>query len=356
MLLVSKTPALTYDDVLLVPGRSSVLPKDADTGVDLGESGIRLSIPILSSAMDTVTESAMAIAMARNGGMGVIHKNLSPDTQASEIRKVKDLGLPVAAAIGVSPQDYPIRSKLLHDSGVDVLCVDTAHGHSEMVLEAISALRKVYPKTFIIGGNIVTSRAAIDLFRAGANAVKVGVGPGSICTTRLVAGVGFPQLSAIDQVYEFTRTVGMVLIADGGIRYPGDVAKAIAAGADLVMLGSVLSGTDETPGDVIESPYPHKIYRGMGSEDAMIAGSSDRYFQDKTKKMVAEGVVSRVPAKGPVSSILHQYVGGLKASMGYTGCRTIGDMKGGVEFVQITNSGLAESKPHSVDVLGVGFR
>ncbi len=347
--LRSNTPALTYDDVLLVPAHSRCLPNEVDTSVSVGR--LKLRVPIISSAMDTVTESAMAIALAEEGGIGVIHKNLTVDEQTKQVSEVKSRGLLVGAAVGIGESGLE-RSRRLVEAGVDLLCVDTAHGHSEGVLLAVSLVRKTFPDVNVMAGNVVTSEAALALVNAGADIVKVGVGPGSICTTRMVSGVGFPQLSAVNEVYEACSPYGAWVVADGGVRYSGDIAKAIGAGADAVMLGSLLSGTDESPGEVIEhGGLRHKVYRGMGSLEAMKKGSHDRYFQDLSKKLTAEGVNARVPYKGSVREIIHQLVGGLRSAMGYTGHSTISYMVGNCEFVRITGNGVAESRVHSVEVI-----
>ncbi len=472
-------PSLTFDDLLLKPAFSKVLPADANTKSKITKN-ISLEIPIISAAMDTVTESRLAIAIAQCGGIGCIHKNLSIKDQADEVRRVKKFesgmvinpvtitpeetlqnalhlmktygisGIPVvkdgtkklvgiltnrdvrfatdkkqlvkelmtkenlitakagvskaearsllhknkieriiiidgsnnciglmtgkdlektkqfplaskdeegrllvAAAIGVG-RDGLKRAEALVEAGVDILVADTAHGHSFGVIETVAELKKLYPKQEIIAGNIATKEAAKALFDAGADAVKVGIGPGSICTTRIVAGVGVPQISAIFDVVEFCDRVKMPAISDGGIRFSGDLAKAIAAGASCVMLGGLLAGTEETPGEmVLYKGRSYKIYRGMGSLGAMARGSADRYFQhDVTDKLklVPEGVEGRVPYKGNVADVIHQLVGGLKSAMGYTGNSTIEEMRKNCSFVRITNSGLRESHPHSISI------
>ncbi|CAA7620385.1 IMP dehydrogenase [Candidatus Terasakiella magnetica] len=471
--------ALTFDDVLLVPAESNVLPAQADTRTKLTRS-IELGIPMLSAAMDTVTESRLAIALAQAGGIGVIHKNLDIEAQASEVRKVKKFesgmvvnpltihpdqpladalrlmsdykisGIPVvergsgklvgiltnrdvrfasdaaqpvyelmtkdklvtvregvnkveakrllhqhriekllvvdaeyrciglitvkdiekaqahptaakdekgrlraAAATGVGPDGFN-RAMALIEAEVDVIVVDTAHGHSRGVLDAIREIKKASPLIQIVGGNIATPEAARALIEAGADAVKVGIGPGTICTTRMVAGVGVPQLSAIMEVAEVAHKHGVMVIADGGIKYSGDIAKAIAAGADCVMIGSLFAGTEESPGEVfLFQGRSYKSYRGMGSIGAMARGSADRYFQaevgDKLK-LVPEGVEGRVPYKGPVETVIHQLIGGLRAGMGYTGNATIGDMQTRCTFRRITSAGLRESHVHDVSI------
>ncbi|MFE0754348.1 IMP dehydrogenase [Inquilinus sp. NPDC058860] len=470
--------ALTFDDVLLVPQASSILPGEADTRTRLTKR-IELGIPLLSAAMDTVTEAPLAIAMAQAGGIGVIHRNLDIERQAEEVRKVKRFesgmvvnpitigpnasmaealalmdrhgisGFPVVEDNGklvgiltnrdvrfatnptqpvrelmtkdrlvtvregvgkdeakrllhqnriekllVVDQDYRCiglvtvkdivkaqlhpnackdeqgrlrvaaatgtgdkgisRAEALFDAGVDVLVLDTAHGHSEGVLKSVERARRLTNSTQLVAGNVATADAAKALIDAGADAVKVGIGPGSICTTRMVAGVGVPQLTAVMDVVEVCRKAGIPVISDGGIKYSGDLAKAIAAGADVVMLGSLFAGTDEAPGEVIlYQGRSYKSYRGMGSLGAMARGSADRYFQQEvsdTLKLVPEGVEGRVPYKGPIANVVHQLVGGLKAAMGYTGSRTIADLHQRAEFVRITNAGLRESHVHDITV------
>ena len=471
--------ALTFDDVLLVPAASSVLPGQANTSTRLTKS-ITLNIPLISAAMDTVTESGLAIALAQAGGIGVIHKNITAEQQAQEVRRVKKFesgmvvnpvtifpdqtladalqlreqyrisGIPVverasgklvgiltnrdmrfatnlqqpvaelmtkdglitapenverdqaikllhqnrieklmvvdasyrcvglitvkdidkakahpmackdeqgrlrvAAATGVGDDGFA-RAEALLDAGVDVLIVDTAHGHSKGVLDAISRIKRHSNYAQVVGGNIATPEAAQALIDAGADAVKVGVGPGSICTTRIVAGVGVPQLTAVMETAVAARKAGIPVIADGGIKYSGDIAKAIAAGADCVMIGSLLAGTEESPGEVIlYQGRTYKDYRGMGSLGAMARGSADRYFQEEVRdsmKLVPEGVEGRVPYKGPASTVVHQLVGGLKAAMGYTGNATVAEMQTNCKFRRITGAGIRESHVHDVIV------
>ncbi len=470
--------ALTFDDVLLEPGVSEILPAQADLRTRLTRE-IELGIPILASAMDTVTEAPMAIAMAQAGGIGVVHRNLDIDRQAEEVRKVKRFesgmvvnpitirpgatladalvlmqshrisGIPVteedgtlvgiltnrdvrfasepetpvselmtrdrlvtvservdageakrllhqhriekllvvdddfrciglitvkdiekaqthplackdaagslrvAAATGTGPQGLE-RAEALFDAGVDVLVIDTAHGHSAAVLRSVGEARRMTNYTQIIAGNVATADGARALIEAGADAVKIGIGPGSICTTRVVAGVGVPQLTAVMEASRACREDGVPAIADGGIKYSGDLAKAVAAGADCAMIGSLLAGTDEAPGEVIlYQGRSYKSYRGMGSVGAMARGSADRYFQQEvteTLKLVPEGVEGRVPYRGPVAGVLHQLAGGMKAAMGYTGNRTIAEMQVGCRFLKITNAGLRESHVHDVTV------
>jgi IMP dehydrogenase len=469
---------LTYDDVLLVPAYSEVMPRETDTSSFLTKK-IPVRIPVLSAAMDTVTESAMAIALAQEGGIGVLHKNMSIDQQAAEVRKVKrsesgmiqdpltlmdnatiadalkimrdnkiggipivngagklvgiltnrdlrfeqdmkkrvkevmtsqnlitivgatslakaelilrqhkieklpvvdktgkliglitykdiikfksrpnsckdDFGrLRVAAAVGVTA-DVLARVEALVNAGVDAIIIDTAHGHSKGVLDTLKKVKKAYPTLQIVVGNIATAEAAKALVKAGADAVKVGIGPGSICTTRIIAGVGVPQLWAVYEVAQALKGTGIPVIADGGIRFTGDVSKALAAGASTVMIGSLFAGTEESPGEtMIYEGRKFKVYRGMGSIEAMKEGSKDRYFQDAeddVKKLVPEGIVGRVPYKGTVAEEIYQLTGGLRASMGYVGAATIKDLQN-AQFIRITSSGIRESHPHDVTIM-----
>ena len=468
--------ALTYDDVFLVPAHSLVLPRDVDTSTRLTRM-LRLNIPIVSAAMDTVTEARLAITMAQSGGIGIIHKNMTVEQQSAEVRLVKKFeagvirspitvnpdtsirevlrlthahnisGVPVVDGeqlVGIvtsrdmrfeRKHDDPVRNimtrkdklvtvreganqdevlQLLHkfriekvlvvndafqlrglitvkdiqkardnphaakdehdtllvgaavgvagdteqrihalvDAGVDVLVLDTAHGHSQGVIERVAWVKKHYPQVQLIAGNIVTGEAARALLGAGADAVKVGVGPGSICTTRVVAGVGVPQITAIDMVATALKDE-IPLIADGGIRYSGDIAKALAAGASCVMLGSMFAGTEESPGEIeLFQGRSYKNYRGMGSIGAMQLGSRDRYFQDEIEadKLVPEGIEGRVPYRGPLRNIIHQLIGGLRASMGYLGAPTIADVRASAQFVRVTSAGVTEAHPHDVQI------
>ncbi len=470
--------ALTFDDVLLVPAHSTVLPNDVDLGTQLTRE-IRLNIPLISAAMDTVTEARLAIALAQAGGIGIVHKNMTPKEQAKQVSKVKkyesgvisdpftttadtsirevmeltrkrkisgvpvvdgnklvgivthrdlrfetNLDQPVSAIMtpqdklvtvkeGASreevlkllheyriekilvinddfhlkgmitvkdiqkSEDYPMACKdeqgrlrvgaavgtgadteervaALAEAGVDVIVVDTAHGHSQGVLSRVEWVKKNFPQVQVIGGNIATAAAARDLVNAGADAVKVGIGPGSICTTRIVAGVGVPQISAVSNVAKELEGTGVPLIADGGIRFSGDVAKALAAGAYSIMIGGLLAGTEEAPGEVIlYQGRSYKAYRGMGSIGAMEQGSSDRYFQDKdagAEKLVPEGIEGRVPFKGPMSAIIYQLIGGIRSSMGYVGCANLDEMRTKPEFVRISGAGMKESHVHDVTI------
>ncbi|AMV12647.1 MULTISPECIES: IMP dehydrogenase [Geobacillus] len=468
---------LTFDDVLLIPAKSDVLPRDVDVTTKLSDT-LQLNIPILSAGMDTVTEAEMAIAMARQGGLGIIHKNMSIEQQAEQVDKVKRSergvitdpffltpdhqvydaehlmskyrisGVPivnnpeeqklvgiitnrdlrfiqdysikisevmtkenlitapvgttleeaekilqrhkveklplvdengvlkglitikdiekviefpnsakdakgrliVGAAVGVTA-DTMIRVKKLVEAGVDVIVVDTAHGHSKGVLETVANIRRQYPDLNIIAGNVATAEGTRDLIEAGANIIKVGIGPGSICTTRVVAGVGVPQITAIYDCATEARKHGVPVIADGGIKYSGDIVKAIAAGAHAVMLGSLLAGVSESPGETeIYQGRRFKVYRGMGSVAAMERGSKDRYFQEDAKKFVPEGIEGRVPYKGPLADTIYQLVGGLRAGMGYCGTRNLEELREKTQFIRMTSAGLRESHPHDVQI------
>ncbi|EJO03587.1 IMP dehydrogenase [Oenococcus oeni] len=360
---------LTFDDVLLIPAKSEVTPDQVQLGTDLTPS-LHLNIPILSAAMDTVTESPMAIQLALNGGLGVIHKNMLLTEQAKEVSKVKQAvidfdkypdaatdeygRLIVAAGVGVT-NDTLDRVKDLVEAGADAIIVDSAHGHSEGVLRKIREIRETYPTLNIIGGNIATGAGAQAIFEAGADVAKVGIGPGSICTTRVVAGVGVPQITAITDAAEVASKYKKTIIADGGAKWSGDIVKAIAAGGNAVMLGSMLAGTQEAPGEVVvgEDGNKYKTYRGMGSMAAMQNGSKDRYFQGEVKevnKLVPEGIEAVTAYKGTVDHVIFEDLGGLRAGMGYTGSATIKDLIENAQFVRITNAGLVESHPHDVHI------
>ena len=344
--------ALTFDDVLLLPRFSNVLPSETDISLSLTKN-IKLKTPFLSSAMDTVTESSMAIAMAKSGGIGIIHRNLDIKKQSKEVEKVKRKKLFVGAAIGTSAEDLK-RAKLLIDNGVDLIVIDTAHGHSEKVLKTLSKVKK-NSKIPICVGNIATAEAAKSLFNSGADVIKVGIGPGSICTTRMVAGIGVPQISAVMEVHEALKGKKIKIISDGGIKFSGDIAKAIAAGADAIMMGSIFAGTQESPGKKfkIRNKF-YKQYRGMGSIGAMSSGSSNRYFQKNYKdksKFVPEGVEGRVEYKGNISKIIYQLKGGLRSSMGYIGAKKLEDIKKNAKFIKITKAGFYESMVHSVEMM-----
>ena len=471
--------ALTFDDVLLLPAHSRVLPREVSLKTRLTKK-LELNIPLLSAAMDTVTEARLAIAIAQEGGIGIVHKNMEPKVQAAEVAKVKRFesgvlkdpmtvtpemtvrdvlalqkqhrisGFPVlkgGKVVGIVTNrdlrfetrlEQPVREimtpqrrlvtvkegasreeamKLMHEhrlervlvvdsewqlkglvtvkdimketehpnaskdahgklrvgaavgvgegteervealveAGADVLVVDTAHGHAQGVLDRVQWVKKTYPHVEVVGGNVGTGDGARALVDHGADGVKVGIGPGSICTTRIVAGVGVPQITAIQNVAEALAKSGVPLIADGGIRYSGDIAKALAAGAHTVMLGSLFAGTDESPGEIeLYQGRSYKSYRGMGSLGAMRQGAADRYFQDSemnVDKLVPEGVEGRIPYKGPATAIIHQLMGGVRASMGYTGCRTIDDMRSNAQFVEITTAGMRESHVHDVQIV-----
>ena len=347
---------LTYDDVLLLPDASEVVPSEVETKTQLTRN-ISLDVPLVSSAMDTVTESQMAIAMAKAGGIGIIHRNLSIEEQVTHAKLVKGAGLLVGAAVGVGDDGFA-RAEALIDAGIDVVVVDTAHGHHRAVLDAIERIKKKYSEQEVIGGNVATRAGAQALINAGADAVKVGVGPGSICTTRVVAGVGVPQVTAIMEAAKACKKSDVPLIADGGLQYSGDIAKAIVSGADSVMLGSLLAGCDESPGELIEiDGKKYKSYRGMGSLGAMQSRgekksySKDRYMQDDVlaeDKLVPEGIEGKVAYRGSVATVVHQLVGGLRSGMGYAGAATIDDLKRNGRLVQITFAGLQESHPHDV--------
>jgi len=314
--------ALTFDDVLLTPKYSEILPSEVTTNTSLSKN-LNLKIPIISSAMDTVTESKMAIAIAKAGGIGVIHRNLDIKSQISEINKVKSKKLLVGAAVGAGPLEYK-RAEAILKANVDLIVVDTAHGHTKKVGEIIRKIKKLKSnKTTLCAGNIATTEAAKFLIKLGAEVIKVGIGPGSICTTRLVAGIGVPQLSAILAVRKGVGRKKVSIIADGGIKFSGDISKALAAGADAVMIGSLFAGTNESPGKIIKKNGKlFKSFRGMGSIGAMNKGSADRYFQTKqkdTSKYVPEGVEGLVKYKGSVEKIIYRLIGGLKSSMGYLG-------------------------------------
>ena len=350
--MVTIKEALTFDDVLLLPKYSNVLPSNTNIALQLTKK-ITLNVPFLSSAMDTVTESKMAIAIAKEGGLGIIHRNLDIKSQSSEVEKVKNKKLYVGAAVGTNKEDFD-RAKSLTASGVDLLVIDTAHGHSEKVLKTLTKIKKIIKKIPICVGNIATGEAAKKLYNSGADIIKVGIGPGSICTTRMVAGIGVPQISAIMEVKRALSKKNIKIISDGGIKFSGDIAKALAAGADAIMMGSIFAGTNESPGKKFKSNGKiYKQYRGMGSIGAMSAGSANRYFQknfqDKSK-YVPEGVEGRVEYKGKVSKIIYQLQGGLKSSMGYIGAKNLADINKKAKFVKITKAGFYESMVHSVEM------
>ena len=346
--------ALTFDDVTLVPKYSEILPSEVDTSIKLTDT-LKLNIPLLSSAMDTITESKMAIAIAKVGGLGVIHRNLDIKKQIQEIKKVKKQKLLVGAAVGTGLKEFH-RAELIIKEKVDMIVVDTAHGHTKKVSEIIKFIKKKKSKKICLcAGNIATPEAAKFLLKLGVDVIKVGIGPGSICTTRLVAGIGVPQLSAILNVRSGIKNKNVKIISDGGIKYSGDLAKAFAAGADAVMIGSLFAGTDETPGKLIKKNGKlFKSFRGMGSVGAMNKGSADRYFQSKQKnnsKYVPEGVEGFAKYKGKVENIVFKLIGGLKSSMGYLGSKQIKYLRNKPQFVKITKAGFYESMVHNVDII-----
>src|SRR3989441_808119 len=378
--------ALTFDDVLLVPQKSDVLPSQVDVSTRLTK-GISLKVPIVSAAMDTVTDARLAIALAQEGGIGIIHKNMPIAVQAQEILHrhkvekllvvdrdfnlkglitVKDIQkqikyphackdslgrLRVGAALGVT-LDVLDRAAALVEAKVDVVAIDTAHGHTKGVQDAVLAIKKRFPDLEVIAGNVGTFEGAADLVEAGVSAVKVGMGPGSICTTRVVSGAGMPQITAIAEAARASAKADVPVIADGGIKFSGDIVKALAAGASSVMIGSLFAGTDESPGELIlRQGRSFKSYRGMGSIGAMKEGSRDRYFQEydaSSEKLVPEGIEGMVPYKGPLSAMVQQLVGGLRAGMGYCGCASVKDLHARARFVRISPAGLKESHVHDV--------
>jgi IMP dehydrogenase len=344
--------ALTFDDVLMLPRYSNVLPINTDISLRIANK-INLKVPFLSSAMDTVTESKMATAMAKAGGIGIIHRNLKIKKQSIEIKKVKNKNFLVGAAIGTNKEDIE-RAKSLLDNGVDLLVIDTAHGHSAKVLEVLSKIKKIKSNIPICVGNIATGEAAKELYNSGADIIKVGIGPGSICTTRMVAGIGVPQITAIMEVKKALNKKKIKIISDGGIKFSGDIAKALAAGADAIMMGSIFAGTDESPGKKFKFKGKiYKQYRGMGSIGAMSSGSANRYFQKNYKdksKFVPEGVEGRVEYKGSLSNIIYQLQGGLRSSMGYIGAKNLSEIKKKAKFIKITKAGFYESMVHSVEI------
>ena len=344
--------SLTFDDVLLLPQYSDILPSETDISLQLTKN-ILLKVPFLSSAMDTVTESKMAISIAHAGGLGVIHRNLNIVDQTKEIKKVKKKNLLVGAAVGTNKDDLE-RARSLVTNGCDLIVIDTAHGHSEKVLKTLSKLKRIIKKIPICVGNIATAAAAKKLYNSGADIIKVGIGPGSICTTRMVAGIGVPQISAIMEVKQELKNKKIKIISDGGIKFSGDVAKALAAGADAIMMGSIFAGTYESQGKRFKIKGKiYKQYRGMGSIGAMSSGSANRYFQKNFKdksKFVPEGVEGRVEYKGNVSKIIYQLKGGLRSSMGYIGAKNLSQISKNAKFIKITKAGFYESMVHSVEM------
>ena len=350
--MVTIKEALTSDDVLLLPKYSEILPSKTNIILQLTKK-ISLKVPFLTSAMDTVTESKMAMAIAKEGGLGIIHRNLDIKKQSIEVKKVKNKKLIVGAAIGTNQEDLD-RARSLISNGVDLIVIDTAHGHSKKVLKTLSKIKKITNNIPTCVGNIATGEAAKKLYDSGADIIKVGIGPGSICTTRMVAGIGVPQISAIMEVKKALYKKNIKIISDGGIKFSGDIAKALAAGADAIMMGSIFAGTDESPGKKykINGKF-YKQYRGMGSIGAMSAGSANRYFQKNFKdksKFVPEGVEGRVEYKGKVSKIIYQLQGGLRSSMGYIGAKNLKEINKKATFVKITKAGFYESMVHSVEM------
>ena len=347
---------LTFDDLLLLPREATFGRDQANTATKLHPT-IILKLPIISSPMDTVTEEKMAIAMAEAGGLGIIHRNLSVADQAAQIKAVKKRGLPVGAAVGVGP-DFDERVSALMQAKADIIVVDTAHGHSTLIVDAVKAIKKRSKKQVVMAGNVATEEGARALIKAGADILRVGIGPGAICTTRVVTGVGVPQMTAIFEATKATKGTKVTIVADGGIKQMGDMAKAIGAGAHAVMLGSMLAGYRESPGDVKKIMGEQvKVYRGMGSVSAMSEGSANRYGQsakDGEDKLIAEGVEGLVSFKGDVADFLHQAAGSLRSSMYYLGSRTIDEFRKNARFVRITQASLKESHPHSISVTNTG--
>ncbi len=365
MAKILEKDALTFDDVLLVPQYSEITPDMADVSTKLTNT-FKMNVPFLSAAMDTVSEHKLVTALALAGGLGVIHKNMSIADQAKEVEMVKNYEfdnekykralidkkgrLCVGAAIGVTA-DMMDRVHALMDAGVDVFVLDSAYGDSKNIINAIKNLRLEYPSMELIAGNVATYEGALDLMKAGASAVKVGMGPGSICTTRIIAGIGVPQLQAVMDCARASKEMNVPIIADGGIKYSGDVVKALAAGANTVMLGGLFATCEEAPGDIYESNgKKYRTYRGMGSIEAMAKGSTDRYFQTGHKKFVAEGVQGIVEVKTTVEELVFQLIGGLKAGMGYCGSKDIPTLQEKGTFIKITNNALLESHPHDISI------
>lgn len=365
MAKILEKDALTFDDVLLVPQYSEITPDMADVSTKLTNT-FKMNVPFLSAAMDTVSEHKLVTALALAGGLGIIHKNMSIADQAKEVEMVKNYEfdnekykrvlidkkgrLCVGAAIGVTA-DMMDRVHALMDAGVDVFVLDSAHGDSKNIINAIKNLRLEYPSMELIAGNVATYEGALDLMKAGASAVKVGMGPGSICTTRIIAGIGVPQLQAVMDCARASKEMNVPIIADGGIKYSGDVVKALAAGANTVMLGGLFATCEEAPGDIFESNgKKYRTYRGMGSIEAMAKGSTDRYFQTGHKKFVAEGVQGIVEVKTTVEELVFQLIGGLKAGMGYCGSKDIPTLQEKGTFIKITNNALLESHPHDISI------
>lgn len=341
---------LTFDDVLLLPNYSEITPSKVNISTVLTNK-IKLKIPLVSSPMDTVTEEKMALAVALSGGIGIIHRNLTIFNQANQVKKIKEKKLLVGAAIGVGI-DLEERINALVKAGVDVLVIDSSHGHTKQIINTIKTIKNKYPQTNLIAGNIATKEAARDLIAVGADALRVGMGPGSICTTRIMSGMGVPQLSAISETVKEAKKSKIPVIADGGIRSSGDIVKALALGATTVMIGSLFAGCDESPGKmVIINGKKYKYYRGMGSVAAMKKGGAQRYgqkYQGNSKKLVPEGIEGLVKYKGKVKDFVYQLLGGIRAGMGYLGAKNLKELSQKARFIQITNASLIESKPHSI--------
>lgn len=347
---------LTFDDVLLLPGYSDFKRADVDLTTTLHPK-IVLKLPVLSSPMDTVTESAMAIALAQAGGLGVIHRNLTTSAQADEVKKVKAQNLLVGAAVGVG-SDLEERVKALIDAGVDLLVIDSGHGNTSFMVDAIKHIKQTHPDTVIMAGNVATADGAKRLVEAGADVLRVGMGPGSICTTRIVTGMGVPQLTAIMEAIQGVQGSKVTIVADGGIRQMGDIAKALAVGAHAVMLGSLFAGYDESPGEkVVVDGKEYKQYRGMGSVGAMKKGSAERYGQSKEtadRKLIPEGVEGRVLYKGPVAAYLEQMVGSVQSSFYYIGAKILSEFHDKAKLMRITSASMEESHPHTITIVDPG--
>lgn len=342
---------ITFDDVLLLPGYTDFKRTDVDLKTTLHPSLV-LQLPVIASPMDTVTEESMAVAIARAGGIGIIHRNLSIETQMAMVQSVKKQKFIVGAAVGIGP-DFEERVKAV--SKADVLVIDSGHGNTSYMVEAIGYIKKTYPRSVVMAGNIATGDGAKRLIKAGADILRVGMGPGSICTTRIISGMGVPQLTAIHEVVEAAKGTRVTVVADGGIKQIGDMAKAIAMGAHAVMLGSLLAGFDESPGDIVTvANKQYKQYRGMGSVSAMQKGSAERYGQTPGKTLIPEGVEGLAPYKGSVASYLNQVAGSLKSSFYYIGGKTVSEFQQKAQFIEITPASMAESHPHSISVVNSG--
>jgi IMP dehydrogenase len=352
---------LTFDDVLLLPGYADFLPQDADLSTYVTRR-VKLQIPLISAAMDTVTRAELAIALAQWGGLGIVHRNMSTEAQCEEVRQIKreavtganaalDVQRRLLAGAAVGAGDALERATALIEAGADVIAIDTAHGHSKNVVEALKAIKARYPDAQVMAGNIATAEAAKCLIEAGADALKVGIGPGSICTTRVVSGVGVPQVSAVRAVASVAQAAGVPVIADGGIRYSGDIPKAIAAGADVIMVGSLFAATKESPGqEILFSGRAYKVYRGMGSLGALQNETNDRYGKYAGGPVVPEGVEGMVPLSGSVADLVAQLMGGLRKGMGYVGLSTMAELKTQARFIRITAASVREGHAHDVTI------